>query len=262
MVDDADSVKQETSDEVAQEMASIIPAKEVPQPDVRAWKLSNLEFEAVQKKASTEQAVYDDIKQKMQPEINRQTEVLKKEAYELAKQEGFDAGYAEGKVLGQQEAKEIALAEAQTALEAKIETLDSLLTSFNAPYEFLEQKVFENLTQLAIKVAEEVIQKEISESSSDWVVQIVNESIAALNDSTQPLEIVLNPEDLSLIQTHGKALAENWNFKASEEVPVGTCQVKQGFSSVEHDWKNRFASMSVKLQAQALSGSSEETANE
>jgi len=258
VVDAPDSLKQEPTDEVAQEVASLIPAKEVPQPEVRAWKLSNLEFEAIHKEASTEQAVYDEIKQKMQPEINRQTEVLKKEAYELAKQEGFDAGYAEGKVLGEQEAKEIALAEAQTALENKIQTMDSLLKSFNAPYEFLEQKVFENLADLALNMAEEVIQKEISQLSSEWVVKIVNESISALNDTSQPIEIFLHPEDLSLIQTHAAAFSENWNFQPSEDVTAGTCQIKQGFSSVEHDWKNRFASMSVKLQAQALGSNTEE----
>ncbi|WP_373018363.1 FliH/SctL family protein [Thiomicrorhabdus sp.] len=238
-----------------QELAKVIPAKEVAKPQIRAWKLNNLVKEAEQKEIEKEQRVYDDLKQKLQPEINRQTEVLKKEAYELAKQEGFDAGYAEGKALGQQEAKDIALAEAEAALAPKVEQLDALLVSLDKPYKLLEKKVFEHLSSLALHIAEEVIQQHITDSP-EWIVKIIHEAVAALNDSMNPIEISLNPHDFELISQYGSSFAEHWKVSSSDAVAVGTCRVKQGFSSIEHNWHHRFESMSVKLQAEAVADAS------
>ncbi|MDG6773344.1 FliH/SctL family protein [Thiomicrorhabdus sp. ZW0627] len=241
----------ETAEESVQEVTKVIPAKELEKPQIRTWHLNNLEKEVEQKALEREQKVYDDLKQKMQPEIQRQTEILKKEAYELAKQEGFDAGYAEGKVLGEQEGKEIALVEAEETLAPKIEQLNALLESLDKPYKLLEKKVFESLSNLALNIAEEVIQQKIGDNP-DWVMKIIRESVSALNDSLSPIEIFLNPKDFDLISEQSTNFAENWNVQSSDAVEVGTCKIKQDFSSIEHNWKHRFESMSVKLQAQAV----------
>jgi flagellar assembly protein FliH len=234
-----------------QEVATLIQAKDVPEPVVRAWTLNNLADEARQKAQQTQRAAYDELQQKMQPEILRQTELLKKEAYEQAKKEGFDAGYAEGQALGQQEAREIALAEAQSALAEKLETMQALLNALSTPYDLLEKKVFESLTKLTLQLAEEVIEQQI-EQEPKWLAKIVEQSVTSLQDSMSPLEVLLHPHDKALLEEAGLAVSKQWRLTADDEVMQGTCQVKQGFSTVEHNWRNRFANMTVMLEAQAV----------
>ncbi|MDG6777634.1 FliH/SctL family protein [Thiomicrorhabdus sp. zzn3] len=250
-MDEAQSTKAPSLDEEEIELATVIPAEQVAAPEIRPWTLNNLEEEERFKALETEQKVYEEIQERLKPEIQRQTEVLKKETYELAKREGFDAGYEEGKKLGQQEAKEIALAEAEKQLANELERMDGVISSLNAPYRLLENKVYESLTHLALQVAEEVIQQEIK-GRSDWVFKIIHEAVNTLNDSLAPIDVFLHPNDLKLIESHSDDVAKNWRLHADEAVSEGTCRVKQDFSSIDHNWKNRFQTMAVKLQAQAV----------
>lgn len=233
------------------EVAQVIPGKTFSSPDIQTWQPGNLEAEEAEQQSQVEQKAYDDLQEKMRPEILQQTELLKKEAYEEAKQTGFDSGYEEGKKIGQEEAREIALDEARQALMPKIEQLDALLHSLNTPYQLLEKKVFGNLSNLAIHLAEEVIQQEIHQKP-EWVMKMIGEAVTALNDSASPIEVRLNPQDYQLIADQQNEFAENWTVTQSDQVATGTCQVKQGVSSVDHNWKNRFENMRVKLQAQAV----------
>jgi len=239
------------ADEDSEEVAKLIPSSDVSEPEIQAWPLHNLVRDVDQKIKDEEQAAYSKLEKKLQPEIQRQTEILKKEAYESAKKEGFDAGYNEGKKLGEQEAKDIALAEAETQLGDQVARLESLITSLEAPYQLLESQVFEHISSLAVHIAEEVIQQRISDKP-EWIMKIIQEAIDALGDDLSPLEISLHPDDYVLIQSHKSSFLDSWKVKMSEKIEVGTCQVRQKNSSIEHNWKNRFESMSVKLQAQAV----------
>ncbi|MEA3406333.1 MAG: FliH/SctL family protein [Pseudomonadota bacterium] len=240
-----------SEDEASETVAKLIPSSEVTEPEIQAWSLNNLVRDADQKIKDQEQAVYSQLEKKLQPEIQRQTEILKKEAYESAKKEGFDEGYDEGKKLGEQEARDIALAESEAQLSEKLTRLEALITSLEAPYKLLESQVFEHLSSLALHVAEEVIQQQISEKP-EWVMKTIQEAIDALGDDLSPLEISLNPDDYVLIQSLKASFLDSWKVKMSDKVEAGTCQVRQNNSSIEHNWKNRFESMSVKLQAQAV----------
>lgn len=251
------SETQQAGSDDAPEVATLIQAKDINAPQIRAWQLSNLAEEDKQKAQAVEEQVVAKIKAQIQPEITRQTELLKKEAFEAAKREGFDQGYAEGKALGEQEGREIALAEAKEALLPEIERMHTLLSALNAPYERLEANVFENLVNLAVHLAEEVIEQAV-QGSSDWMLKIIRDSVGLLQDDLSPIEITLNPQDLLLIETHGGEFAKHWHLQGDPDVALGTCRIKQGFSSVEHNWKNRFETMSVKLQAQALAEQSAE----
>lgn len=238
-------------DEAPQEVASIISAAEVSTPEIQTWSLSDFANDVDLETQAREREVYSQIEKKLQPEIDRQTEVLKKEAYEEAQKAGFDAGYTEGKKLGEQEAKDIALAEAEAQLSEKIASLESLITSLNAPYKLIETQVFEHLSSLALHIAEEVIQQQITDKP-EWIMQTIHQAIEILNDDLSPLEILLHPTDYELLESVQTGFSDHWSVKASDKISVGTCQVKQGFSSIEHNWKNRFESMSVKLEAQAV----------
>ena len=239
-----------------QAIEKIISASEVAEPEVQTWAMHNLVAEVDPQVAAREREVYSELEKKLQPEVNRQTEILKKEAYEEAKKSGFDAGYLEGKELGQHEAKEIALAQAETELAQKIESLDALLNSLNVPYKLIETQVFEHLSSLALHIAEEVIQQQITDKP-DWIMQMIHQAVAMLNDDLSPLKITLNPKDFELIESLKTGFPKKWSLKGDEKVEQGTCQIKQGHSSIEHNWKNRFESMSVKLQTQAIAEKTE-----
>jgi len=251
------TVSSDVSEEAPQAVEKIISASEIAAPEIQTWKMHNLASQVDLKIDQKESEVYSELERKRQSEVSLQAEILKKEAYEEAKKTGFDAGYIEGKKLGEQEAKDIALAEAEVQLSAKIESLDALLKSLNTPYDLLKTQVFEHLSSLALHIAEEVIQQQITDKP-DWVMQMIHQAIDVLGDDLSPLKVMLNPKDFELIQSLQTGFSEHWSVKADEKVEAGTCQVKQNHSSIEHNWKNRFESMSVKLQAQAIAETPEE----
>lgn len=240
----------------APDVVTLISGTELEQPEIKRWALHSLQHEVDPKVQAREQEVYSELEKKIQPEIDRQTEILKKEAYEEAKNAGFDAGYKDGKVLGQQEAKDIALAQSETQLAEKMASLDALLESLSAPYKLIETEVFEQLSSLALHIAEEVIQQKITDNT-EWILQTIHQAIEALSDDLSPLEIVLNPADFELVSDVQPEFSDHWSVKEDEKIERGACQVKQNHSSVEHNWRNRFESMSLKLQTQAVAEATE-----
>lgn len=248
------NIQAETSKEedTPQVVDKLISSQEVAEPEIQTWTWGDLPQTVEHERQAREEAIYAEIEEKLQPQIQQQAEVLKQEVFSQAQKEGFDAGYEEGKKLGQQEGKDIALAQAQESLAEQKQEFQKLLESMQAPYRLLENHVFEELTSLALHIAEEVIQKEVS-GQPEWLQHIIDQALEVLGDDLSPVDIKLNPQDLALLESLEQGFPEHWNLKASDKVSAGTCQVQQRDSSIEHNWKNRFESMSVKLQAQAVS---------
>ncbi len=182
----------------------------------------------------------------MQPEVEQQAELIKKEAYEKAFQQGYDEGLEkglnEGKTSGEAEAR----AQIQTALEPKLEQFDAVLQSLKKPYELIESKLYSELVELAVHVAETVVSKSIAENR-EWIIESVNKAVAKLPDSESDISVFLNPEDLAFIQISKPNSFEKWKLNENANIPVGSCIVKQDHSSVINDWKARFTEISEQL---------------
>ncbi|VAW48531.1 hypothetical protein MNBD_GAMMA04-1540 [hydrothermal vent metagenome] len=216
---------------------------------IETWQLNQFEqfdLNKPEETAEVSEALYRQVKQEIEPELKQQAELLKKEAYDLAYQKGYQEGFSEGSEKGRSEAKELALQAHKEALTEKLTELDALLSIFKQPYEQLENQVFSELTDLALHVAYQVTQKEISVDKT-WVLEAVQEAVNTLPDDSKDFLIELSSEDLSLLQSLDHPMVAQWNLKLNASLAQGVCVVKQGNSSVLNSWKARFDGLSNQI---------------
>ncbi len=186
------------------------------------------------------------MQQAMQPKLQRQAEILKKEAYDKAfqkgYQEGLEKGLQEGKAQGEADAK----SEVLQNLEPKLEQFEGVLESLKKPYELLEDKLYSELVELALHISETVIAKSVADHR-EWVVEAIQQSVAQLPESKSEINVYLHPEDLAFIQISKPTISEKWQLHENPNLAIGSCIVKQDHSSVMNDWKARFSEISNQL---------------
>lgn len=214
---------------------------------VKEWKLKNFaEPEAKPSIESLSAEVLQKMQTAMQPQLQQQTELLKKEAYDEAFNKGYEEGLSkgleEGKIQGEADAKSQVLKK----LEPKLADFDEILNSLTKPYQLLEQKLYGEMVELALHIAKTVISKEIA-SYPDWALQAIEQAVAQLPDKESGVQVFLNPEDLAFIQISKPTLSDKWTLNENPHLSQGSCLVKQDHSSVLNDWKTRFDEISQQI---------------
>lgn len=236
-------------------LTRLVSSEGLTSSNIEAWQLNQFEcfdLNEAEKSPEIPEEVYRLVQQKIEPELKQQAELLKKEAYDLAYQKGYQEGFSKGAEKGEIEAKELALQAHNEALSSKVAQIDVLLSMFKQPYEQLEGSVLSELTDLALHVAQLVIQKEVSENK-EWLLKSVQEAILSLPDDSDAFFIELSAEDLALLQSLDSPVVAEWGLKVNPSLEQGTCVVKQGNSSVLNSWKIRFDDVSSQLLTKSSS---------
>lgn len=245
-----ESAKEQTAEEEKQ-LATLVRSSEVSE-DVKEWKLTNF---ADQKNSSELDSLSAEVLSRMQaemrPRLSRQTELLKKEAYDSAYQKGYQEGLEQGLQEGQIQGDADAKAQIFKQLEPKLEQFESILTSLKSPYDLIENKLYNEIVDLALHISETVLYKSVAENR-EWVLQAIHESIAQLPESKSEINIYLNPEDLAFLQISKPTISESWQLHENPQISVGSCIVKQDYSSIINDWKSRFDEVANQLVEDAL----------
>lgn len=104
--------------------------------------------------------------------------------------------YKEGFELGKKEAYE----EKKLELENNIANLGSIVKMLSEPLNELDDEVVEQLAQLSISVAKQVVRRELHTEQGE-IVGIVREAMAALPASTRKITLNIHPEDAELIRS-------------------------------------------------------------
>lgn len=248
---------EKSSDKDTQEEPSLtrlVPSDDILSSKAETWQLSSFDRSLTDLQSVEEpnipEEVYLKIQQEMQPELQKQADILKKEAYDAAYKLGYEEGLAQGAEVGQGEAKELALQANQEALTPKIEQLDKLLSVLKVPYDKLEKQVLSELTDLALHMAHKVIQKELLDHK-DWMLETVQEAVKALPESSAPFQVELHPDDLKGLNELELPFTEQWELKANANLAPGACLVKRGDSSVLNSWQARFDELASHLHSKA-----------
>ncbi len=154
------------------------------------------------------------------------------EGFALGKQEGYQAGFVEGSKKGYDE--NVHLIEVRTA------QLVSLLESFATPFKYLDIKVERALTDLSVKIAKQILHREI-ELDSGQVTAAVKAAVAALPIASQNVKLYLNPEDADLVNFN-LGLGESpsaWTIIEDPSITRGGCKVDTEISHVDATIENR-----------------------
>lgn len=227
-------------------------------PKIRTWQFQDLKQAEDHKEQKVRSEVIAQIRKEAEPELKRQTTLLKKEAYENAHQEGYDAGFQKGLALGQKEAFEKAAQEAKNQLEPLVKRMESLMGFMQNPYRELENSVFESFSHLAIEIAEKFIEKEIIQDR-EWALNSVKKAIEVLPDDPVTLEIEMHPDDVELIESYQSEFSQNWHVVSSPSMALGSCRVKQNFSIVDNVWQTQLSDYLSGIRERADSNASQKS---
>jgi len=196
-------------------------------------------------------------------EIENMQKAAYDEAYSLGRQEGFDKGYAEGTAKGLEEGFEQGKKEGEKKgyeenlhlLRKQAADLVSLLGSLSEPFKELDAAVENELVNLAIGIASQLIRREIKIDPGQ-IVAVVREAVNALPLAAQKITLHMHPEDAELIRTSLAIddVSPPWNIIEDPLLTRGGCKVETDTSRINATVENRLAS----IVATVLGGEREE----
>ena len=111
-------------------------------------------------------------------------EALQQTAYEEAYAQGYEAGRAEGRA----------------DLARLADQLNQCLLALAEPFRELDEAVEQALVSLAIRVARQIIRRELK-TEPGQIVGVVREAIELLPVSARNIEVHLHPEDAAVVRT-------------------------------------------------------------
>lgn len=225
----------------------LVRAEEVKDPEVHAWQFIDLEQDEKQKEQLVRSEVYERIQRELEPQISKQTAILKREAFEEAKQAGFEEGYQAGFETGQSQGIEKAEQSAKAEITPKVQRLESILTDLTQPQELLTEKVFHQLAELAIKLAERMVEETL-DLDKQRITHFVEQAVAIMPEGEAQIEVELHPDDLSVVTYYQQETEQNWVLKSNKNLKPGTCRVKKLNSVVNHNWHTRLDTLLADTQ--------------
>lgn len=154
------------------------------------------------------------------------------EIQEQAREEGFRQGLQEGRESGREELLEHA------------RHLEQILSTLDKPLEELDDSVEQQLAQLAMLVARQLVRRELK-TDPQQVVGVVREALTLLPVAARDIQLVLNPEDAAIVRD-ALSLHEREQAIRIVEDPVqsrGGCQVVTCTSQIDATIETRLNSV-------------------
>ncbi len=137
--------------------------------NIHRWQIPKLLDEAGRKKQTISTAA--------------ELEEIQKQAYKEAHEKGFQDGLKAGAVEIQQRAQQ----------------METLIHSLVEPFEEMDNMVVEQMADLSIAIARQLIRREL-QTDPGQVVAVVREAMTSLPIGSRNIEIHLHPEDAKLVR--------------------------------------------------------------
>lgn len=109
------------------------------------------------------------------------------EIHNRAREEGYQQGLQQGRDAGLKE------------MQTHIGVLQELLNSLDKPFEQLDDAVEQQVAELAMLVARQLVRRELA-SEPEQVIAVVREALAALPVAARNVRLALHPEDALLVR--------------------------------------------------------------
>lgn len=163
-------------------------------------------------------------------------EKIQKQAYKEAYEAGLAKGYKEGCAKGQSE------------FELHIGLMQKALKSLTSPFAQQDKEVEQQLTQLAITIARQLVRREIK-TDPGQVIAIVREAILALPSASKKVNVYLNPEDLELVKTKLSTSDGDsyWQLLEDPTLNRGDCKVLTDSSAIDATMERRLSSIVAEM---------------
>ena len=154
-----------------------------------------------------------------------------KQQIEIEKQKAYDEGYKKG--------KEEANQELSKELEEKINLLQKSIEKVDKINEVFEEKILsieKELISVALDIAKEVIQKEISENSKEIAYNLAKSLMEDIKDATK-IQIKVNPKDAKYLKEKN---LQNVEIIEDEAVKEGGVVLMSDIGNIDAQILQRF----------------------
>jgi flagellar assembly protein FliH len=152
---------------------------------------------------------------------------------ESVQQQAYDEGFAKG----HQDGAEKGFNDARTVIEARLAQLDKILSYLAEPLEALDESVVLQTAELAMIVAQHLVQREMKQDPAQ-VIGVVREALKALPVSARDVKIYLHPDDTTLVKDAFSVKEDeesNLSWKIIEDplLSTGGCKLISENSSID-----------------------------
>lgn len=145
--------------------------------------------------------------------------------------EDIEAVYEEGRKKGY----EAGLVQAQ----AEIQKLTGMMRFLQQPLDELDEEVEQQLTELAMTIAQMLLKKECCEDATH-IQRLVHESLEFLPLQSRNIRVHLNPADIQLMQKTGvDPMDQEWNCIEDRAITQGGCKVDSDQSHIDASVETR-----------------------
>ncbi|PKM06137.1 MAG: flagellar assembly protein FliH [Gammaproteobacteria bacterium HGW-Gammaproteobacteria-4] len=147
-----------------------------------------------------------------------------------AREEGHAQGLLEGR------------AAAKLELTQQVARLTAILGALARPLDDVDVEVEQDIAQLAMAVARQLIRRELK-TSPDEVIASVREALAALPAAARDVRVSVHPDDALLIRSHlGEAhAAGSWQLLDDPLISRGGCVINTDHSRIDARVETRLA---------------------
>ena len=176
------------------------------------------------------------------PVTARQLEEIQNQA----RQEGFQQGLREGRDAGLKELRE------------QVQILEKIVRGLDKPFEQLDETVEQQLAQLAMLVARQLVRRELK-TEPEQVIAVVREALAALPVAARNVRLALHPDDAALVR-EAMSVDQGQQQLQLVEDPVqtrGGCRVFTDTSQIDASVEARLNAVIARVMGGQRSGDGE-----
>lgn len=192
----------------------------------------------------------------------RQLEELQKQAYDegfkLGKDEGYQAAFPQGLEEGRQQG----IQKGQEEVALIIKRFSQIIQFLAKPLSQVNNEVEEELINLSIATAKQIIRREIN-TDPGQIVAVIKEALSALPSNSKKIRVFLHPADAQIarenlnisiekklensISNMDEQHEEFWSIIDEPTIARGGCQIKSEFSQIDASIETRIAEISARI---------------
>lgn len=168
------------------------------------------------------------------------------EELESIRQEAYNEGFAIGEKEGFHSTTLKVRQEAETALAAKIASLELLMANLFEPIAEQDTQIEKSLVDLVQHITKQVIKRELAIDSTQ-IEHVMRDALKLLPLGVENVRLYVNPQDFAQVKVLRERHEETWRIVEDESLLPGGCRVETEHSRIDASVESRVTQVMAKL---------------
>ncbi|KQT67055.1 flagellar assembly protein FliH [Pseudomonas sp. B10] len=168
------------------------------------------------------------------------------EELESIRQEAYNEGFAIGEKEGFHSTTLKVRQEAETALAAKIASLELLMANLFEPIAEQDTQIEKSLVDLVQHITKQVIKRELAIDSTQ-IEHVMRDALKLLPLGVENVRLYVNPQDFVQVKALRERHEETWRIVEDESLLPGGCRVETEHSRIDASVESRVTQVMAKL---------------